>query len=50
MPWLKNEGFLFSGSSLQKIFTTIQPLPHGSINCFWEGPPSRLEMWWEHCV
>ena len=60
-PWFKNEGFWFTGSSLQRIFTTIQPLPHGSINCFWEGPPSRLgtaqypskgwreEMWWEHC-
>ena len=58
--WIKGEGFLIDGSSLQKSFSTIQPLPHGSIDCFWEGsrrlgmaqwPNRKLreEMHWEHC-
>jgi hypothetical protein len=59
-PWIKKEGFCFVDDFLQKTVTIIQPLPHGSINCFWEGPSSRLgmaqypsrgvreEMWWEH--
>ena len=60
IPWLK-EGFILSENILQKKFPVAQPLPHGSINCFWEGAGSRLgtaqypsrswreEMWWEHC-